>query len=42
MMSWQFSINFHLQSQGMGSFHSAYVQILESCERFVQQHGNRP
>ncbi|XP_064550416.1 low molecular weight phosphotyrosine protein phosphatase 1 [Drosophila montana] len=27
-------------SQGMGSFHAAYTQILESCERFVQQHGH--
>ncbi|KAH8407054.1 hypothetical protein KR222_004951, partial [Zaprionus bogoriensis] len=25
-------------SQGMGSFHAAYVQIQESCERFVEQH----
>ncbi|XP_060650018.1 low molecular weight phosphotyrosine protein phosphatase 1 [Drosophila nasuta] len=25
-------------SRGMGSFHAAYAQILESCQNFVQQH----
>ncbi|EDV90682.1 low molecular weight phosphotyrosine protein phosphatase 1 [Drosophila grimshawi] len=27
-------------SRGMGGFHAAFAQILESCERFVQQHSN--
>lgn len=27
-------------SRGMGSFHAAYAQILESCQNFVQTHGN--
>ncbi|KAH8310542.1 hypothetical protein KR044_001848, partial [Drosophila immigrans] len=27
-------------SRGMGGFHAAYAQILESCQNFVQQHQN--